>query len=82
MGTIFALSFGAPRALPQVIAALFLLNTAGFYAGGWVEGKLAVDHRLAAIFLWAVCYGLGFGAGLGAAFHFCQSRARALLRLD
>jgi hypothetical protein len=30
--------------------------------------------------LWGACYGFGFGAALGAAFHVCQQRARALLR--
>ena len=28
---------------------------------------------------WGVCYGLGFGAGLGIAFYLCQDRARTLL---
>jgi len=82
MGAILVFAFDAPRALPLVVAALFLLNTAGYYAGGWIEGKILLDHRLASIFLWAVCYGLGFGAGLGAAFHFCQARARALIRAN
>ena len=80
MGVILALAFDAWRTLPAVIAALFLLNTAGYYAGGWIGGKLTVDHRLAEIFVWAICYGIGFGAGLGAAFHFCQAHARELLR--
>jgi hypothetical protein len=80
MGTILAIAFDAPRALPRIILALFALNTLGFYAGGKIEGKLAIDHRLAAMLLWGACYGIGFGAGLGAAFHLCQERARALLR--
>jgi hypothetical protein len=79
MGAILALAFDAPRALPQVITALFLLHGAGYYLGGRFEGKLLLDHRLVAMFLWAAGYGLGFGAGLGAAFHFCQSRARELI---
>jgi len=80
MGAILAFAFDAPRALLAVIGTLFLLNAAGYYAGGWIEGKIAIDHRLAAIFLWAICYGLGFGAGLGVAFHLCQARAREILR--
>lgn len=61
------------------MAALFALNAGGFYAGSWVEGQLIIDHRLLAILLWAVCYGVGFGAGLGVAFWLCQRRVRALL---
>jgi hypothetical protein len=80
MGLILAVAFDSPRALPAVIGALFLLNSAGYYAGNWIGGKLMVDHRLAEIFAWAACYGIGFGAGLGAAFHFCQGQVRELLR--
>ena len=79
MGAILAFAFDARRAVVKIIAALFVLNTAGYRAGGWFEGKLAIDHRLAAIVLWGICYGFGFGAGLVLAFHFCQTRARALL---
>ena len=79
MGAILAFAFDARRAAVKIIASLFVLNTAGYLAGAWIEGKLAVWHRLTAIFLWAVCYGAGFGAGLGLAFHFCQARARALI---
>jgi len=82
MGAILAYAFDAPRAALKVILALFILNTLGYYAGGKIEGKLAIDHRLAAMLLWGACYGIGFGAGLGAAFYFCQERARALLRED
>lgn len=80
MGAILAFAFGVPRIMPLVILALFALNSLGFYAGGKVEGHLAVDHRLAAMLLWGVFYGIGFGAGLGVAFHLCQAPARALLR--
>jgi hypothetical protein len=80
MGVILALAFAAARAMAKVIAALFVLNTLGYFAGGWVEGKLIGDHRLAAMLLWGVCYGIGFGAGLGAAFHFCQESAREEIR--
>ena len=77
MGAILAVAFDAQRAVVKIIAALFLLNAAGYSAGGWIEGKLAVYHRLVAILLWGICYGIGLGAGLGLAFHFCQARARA-----
>ena len=79
MGAILALAFDAQRAVVKIIAALFVLNTAGYRAGGWFEGKLVIDHRLTAILLWGICYGIGFGAGLGMAFHFCPTRARAVI---
>jgi hypothetical protein len=80
MGAILSLSFDAPRVMPKVIAALFILNASGYYVGGRIEGKLIIDHPIAAVLLWGLCYGIGFGAGLGVAFHLCQEQARALLR--
>jgi len=80
MGLILVLAFDAPRSLPLVIAALFTLNTAGYYAGSWIEGKLAIDHRTAGMLLWGVSYGIGFGPGLGIAFHLFQQEARSRVR--
>jgi hypothetical protein len=80
MGAILCVAFDAPRRMPAVIAALFVLNTLGYYAGDWMMGKLIGTHRVAAMLSWGVGYGIGFGAGLGLAFHLCQTRARALLR--
>lgn len=93
MGWLLTLAFDAPRARGRVIAALFGLNTLGYFIGGVVEGAVAgmqpfslagteVDRRtqvMGAKLLWGVFYGLGFGAGLGLAFHECQRAARELL---
>ena len=79
MGAVLAFAFDAQRSLLKIIAALAVPNALGYFAGGWSEGKLVIDHRLAAMMLWGVCYGIGFGAGLGLAFHICQARARAAL---
>ena len=79
MGLIFAIAFDAWHALGKIIAALFILNTAGYYIGGWIEAALISRHRVAAMLMWGVCYGFGFGAGLGTAFYLCQERARTLL---
>lgn len=79
MAAIFAAAFDAWGSFLKILAALFLLNALGYFVGGVIEGALIKQHRLAAMLLWGVCYGLGFGAGLGLAFHLCQSRARALL---
>jgi hypothetical protein len=93
MGGLFAFAFGEPRAALPSIASLFVLNTLGYYVGGWVEGTVAKLPHLSlaglavekpppitiAMLLWGVCYGIGLGAGLGLAFHFCQKTARARL---
>lgn len=79
MGALLAWAFDAPRAALKTMAALFLLNTLGYFVGGWVEAKLIVHHQLAAMLLWGVCYGIGFGAGLGLAFYWCQEEARELI---
>ena len=72
-------AFDAQASLISTIAALFLLNTLGYFVGGQFEGMLSHRFPLVAKLQWGVCYGLGFGAGLGLAFYFCQDRARALL---
>src|SRR3954468_3471273 len=40
MSTILALAFDAWRSLIPSVLAIFILNTLGYYAGGWIEGKL------------------------------------------
>lgn len=93
MGLILAFAFDARNSLVKIIVALFLLNSVGYFAGGWTAESLmgwknmsifgmvlpAKTRITAAMLLWGTCYGIGFGAGLGLAFHFCQSRARELL---
>lgn len=79
MGLILAWAFDAPRAILPAIAVLFALNTLGYSAGALIAGKLIHTHPIAAMLLWGVCYGIGFGAGLGVAFHLCQARTRAAL---
>lgn len=72
---------GACRSAP----VLFLTHSAGYFAGGLWMGWLAGRHgreafpgvdpaslRLAAQLGWGLFHGLGFGAGLGAVFHFAQ----------
>lgn len=79
MGMLLAFAFDAQRSVVKIVAALFVLNALGYFAGGWVEGKLAIGHRLAGMILWGVCYGVGFGAGLGIAFYICQANARSVM---
>jgi hypothetical protein len=80
MGFVLTLAFDAPRAIGKVVVALFVLNALGYYLGGRLHGKLAIDHRAVGMLLWGVCYGVGLGAGLGLAFYSCQERVRAALR--
>ncbi|HVY72192.1 MAG TPA: hypothetical protein VHH73_19825 [Verrucomicrobiae bacterium] len=90
MGWILARTFGAEETI-KIIAALFVLNSLGYFIGGVVEGSVIGMKSLAffgdpmskrsqavtAKLLWGVCYGAGFGAGLGLAFYLCQARVRA-----
>ncbi len=94
MGWVLVRAFDSHSELLKVIAALFVLNSLGYFVGGWIEGYVAAmsgvrllgfavtkQNRVrAAMLLWGMCYGLGLGAGLGLAFYCCQSKARALLR--
>ncbi len=96
MGIVFAIAFKSPEALLRIIAVLFITNALGYFLGGVIEGWLAQQKQinLAGLvlsgsslvifmkFTWAVCYGIGFGAGLGYAFFACQWEARALLAQD
>lgn len=69
MALLLTVAFGAREAFWKTAAALFLLNTAGYFIGGWFEGAVrGANGKL----LWGLCYGIGFGAGLGLAFYFCQ----------
>lgn len=94
MGWMLVRAFDAKRATLKVIAALFLLNSIGYFAGGWIEAAVSATGQVALLgtvlardtqllvakLLWGVCYGLGFGAGLGLAFYLCQARTRQVLR--
>ena len=94
MGWMLARAFDAREATVKVIAALFILNSLGYFIGGWVEGAVIGMKQLSlfghalvkpaqmilAKSLWGVFYGIGFGAGLGFAFHLCQARIRAKLQ--
>ncbi len=89
MGLMLTRAFGAREQTLKVIAALFLLNSAGYFIGGWVEtwaGSLKgtalsrFTQMIIAKSLWGVCYGIGLGAGLGLAFYFCQAKTRELLK--
>lgn len=93
MAWVLTRAFRAGREWLAVFLLLFVLNAAGYFIGGWVEGAVMnqadpawfgspVPRRTqarTAMLLWGVFYGLGFGAGLGLAFHRCQQGLRSLI---
>lgn len=93
MGGILAWGFKAPEATLKIIAALVATNLAGYFIGEWAyngvlalkEGNaigLVLEARTRSMLsktAWGLFYGLGFGAGIGFAFHVCQVKARRLL---
>jgi hypothetical protein len=93
MGAVLALGFKSPEAMLKVIVALFVGNLIGYFVGEWAyNGINALKEGNATGFIlerqtrsilsktaWGLCYGLGFGAGIGFAFYACQAKARKLL---
>jgi hypothetical protein len=93
MSLIFVRAFDAWKQLVPVLLSLFVLNSAGYFIGGVVEGWLIhlpecsffgvslarPQQRILAMMSWGLFYGIGFGAGLGLAFYFCQQRVRETL---
>lgn len=90
MGAMMARAFDSKDQTWRIIAALFAFNAAGYFLGGILDAQIGALRATAApgnratiaMFAhlsWGLCYGLGFGAGLGLAFHFCQTHTRALL---
>lgn len=82
MGWILACAFDARRSAWKGIAFLFACNALGYFGGEWLQGPLSSvrTHPVVDKLLWGVCYGIGFGTGLGLAFYYCQSDARKMLR--
>lgn len=81
LGGFLSVAFEEFGALVPSIAALFVLNLAGYYLGWGVEKAVVKTSLPAAMLLYGVCYGAGFGAGLGLAFHFCQKTVRSRLSI-
>lgn len=94
MGWILAVAFDVRGMVWAMVAVLFAFNGAGYFGGGWVEGAVMgmpqvsiagmildrPSQGMLAMLSWGVCYGIGFGAGLGITFHIAQERTREVLR--
>jgi hypothetical protein len=93
MALIFAAAFEPWQNFPRVWLALFAANCAAYFGGQFAyEYALRPEHlpteypALKAIALaglsWGLCFGVGAGLGLAAAFWLCQAKARALIAAD
>lgn len=96
MGGILALGFRAPRSMFKIFLVLLAANAAGYFIGEWAynlasalrEGNASgivlssTTRSLLSKSLWGLFYGLGFGAGIGATFYFCQAEARQRLQSE
>jgi hypothetical protein len=79
--------------MPKIILVLFVANAAGYFIGEWAysfiptlkEGNplgIVLENSARAALAkaaWGLIYGLGFGAGIGLAFHACQAEARTMI---
>jgi hypothetical protein len=93
MGAILSCGFAARGAVLKIIAALFVANAAGYFIGEWAHNAVLTlkEGNALGIVLeksaratlskaaWGLFYGLGFGAGIGFAFHACQAKARKFI---
>lgn len=78
---VIVAAFKKRDAFLPVLATLFLFHTLGYTIGGMcyyashgkgVLSPLLESHVTLGRLLWGAFHGLGFGAGLGYAFHVCQ----------
>jgi hypothetical protein len=93
MGAILACGFKANGAALKIIVVLFVTNAAGYFIGEWghnfilrlKEGNalgFVLERSMRAMLskaAWGLFYGLGFGGGIGFAFHACQAEARQMM---
>ncbi|MBV8880692.1 MAG: hypothetical protein JO332_12040, partial [Planctomycetaceae bacterium] len=66
---------GDLKPLPKVWLVLFVGHSAGYFLGGPLHYRSGPDFQVLGILGWGLLYGLGFGAGIGYAFHAFQERA-------
>lgn len=64
---VLALILGNRRAWPRATAVVLAFHVAGYYVGGAI--CYGMSHSRPSMLAWGLFYGLGFGAGIGYAFH-------------
>ena len=82
---VLAAVFRNWRNVVLAVLLVFALHSAGYFAGGWAYKRAGATARrelgwsrqtagVVARLSWGLFYGLGFGAGIGFAFHTAQTR--------
>lgn len=77
-GSVFTLIairiLGRPRSIPLALVVVVSTQVLGYFAGDAAMRVIAAGGRPGAIGMaaWGVCYGIGFGAGLGWLIHACR----------
>lgn len=69
---VLALMMRHARALLPVTLVLFVLHSAGYFAGGILYEDFM--HSVTGRLVWGLAYGLGFGAGIGHAYWAMQRK--------
>jgi hypothetical protein len=62
-------ALGAWRAVLPAALVLFLTHSAGYFLGGELYYATKKSAPILAMLGWGLLYGLGFGAGIGTAYH-------------
>lgn len=70
-------TLGRPRTLFITTLVFLAAHTAGYFAGDLAYRVLGSSaSKTIGMLAWGVCYGIGFGAGIGWLVHACQARPR------
>lgn len=74
---VFAVILGlrSPSRTPGVAVVLFLAHSAGYFLGGDIYYATRSAEPILAKLAWGLCYGLGFGAGIGYAYKALSPRS-------
>ncbi len=66
---VAGIMLGGLRALPLAALVLFIGHSAGYFLGAPICYAQKKSHPELGMLAWGLLYGLGFGAGIGFAFH-------------
>jgi hypothetical protein len=76
-GLVAAAILGGWRFLPVAILVLFVGHSAGYFLGAPICYSQLKTRPELGMLAWGLFYGLGFGAGIGFAFHALQQASRS-----